>query len=216
MPRPKKTESQLQRMREKILDAAYAILLDKGAQGLSARSIAERLGIAHMTLFTYFANQDAILQALSERELAKIQAEQEIFEQRAAKEDIVQVIRDALSFFPEFEQKNPQIYHIAWVRIIEGVEDPQLAQVRMQSNLQHLARLIQIGIERGQFEARSPLLAAAVVFSMINTPLIFWHSGRIPSPAVRDRLVREILEAALRYLKKEELLSQVAARFGPV
>jgi AcrR family transcriptional regulator len=202
MPRPKKTEQQLQAKRDQILDAAYTILIEKGAQGLSARAIAEYLGIAHMTLYTYFANQDAILQALSEREMAKIQAQQDIFEQRAINQDILSVVRDALSFFPEFEQKNPQLYHIAWVRILEGVEDPQHAQLRMQSNIQHMARLIQIGIDQGKFEMRNPLMAAAAVFSMVNTPLIFAHSGRIPSPDIRDRLVQEMLEAAMRYLKK--------------
>jgi AcrR family transcriptional regulator len=202
MTRPKKTEQQLQAMRAQILDAAYAILLEKGAQGLSARAIAEHLGIAHMTLFTYFANQDAILQALSEREMAKIQAQQERFEQRAAKEDISTVTREALSFYPEFEKKNPQIYHIAWVRIHEGIEDPDQSQLRTQTNIQHLARLIQIGIEQGKFVKRPSFLAAAAVFSMINTPLIFWHSGRIPSSAIRDQLVQEMLEAAMLYLKK--------------
>jgi AcrR family transcriptional regulator len=203
MTRPKKTERQLQAMREQILDAAYAILIEKGTQSLSARAIAEHLGIAHMTLFTYFENQDAILQTLSEREMAKIQAQQNIFEVRATQEDIVSVTRDALSFFPEFEKKNPNIYHIAWVRIIEGADDPQHIQSRMQSNLQHIARLVQIGIQQGKFEERNPLLAAAAVFSMVNTPLIFSHSGRIRSVEFRDRLVDEMIEAAMRYLKIE-------------
>jgi AcrR family transcriptional regulator len=201
MTRPKKTEQQLQAMRQQILDAAYTILLEKGAQSLSARAIAEHLGIAHMTLFTYFENQDAILQALSEREMVKIQAQQSVFEQRATQEDIVAVTRDALAFYSEFEKKNPNIYHIAWVRIIEGVEDPQHVQARMQSNIQHIARLVQNGITQGIFENRNPILAAAAVFSMVNTPLIFSHSGRIPSIEFRDRLVQEMLEAAMRYLK---------------
>ena len=202
MTRPRKTETQLQVMREKILDAAYAVLLEKGTKGLSVRSIAERLGLAHMTLFTYFPNQDAILGALSEREMAKIQARQLLLEQRAAAEDIEGVMRAALSFFPEFARENPQIYQIAWVRMFEAGDDPKYLQQRMQSNIQHLARLIQIGIERGTFEERPTLLAAAAVLSMVNTPLIFWQSGRIPSMEMRDLLVQEVLEAAMRYLKK--------------
>lgn len=156
-----------------------------------------------MTLFTYFANQDAILQALSEREMAKIQVQQRIYEQRAKEEDISRVTRDALSFFSEFEMKNPHLYHIAWVMVIEGAESPEHVQERMQSNIFHLSRLIQIGIEQGQFEERDPFLAAATVFGMVNTPLIFSHSGRIRSPQFRDQLVQETLQAAMRYLKKE-------------
>jgi AcrR family transcriptional regulator len=202
MTRPKKNEQQILEMREKILDAALEILNEKGPNGLSSRGIAERLGIAHMTLFTYFANRDALLLALSEREMAKIHAQQEIFEQRAKTEDISLIMEEALLFFPEFEKKNPNVYHIAWVTVLEGRANPENLLPRTAMNIQHFTRLIQIGIDQGIFEERNPSLAAASVFSMINTPLILWHSGRIPSESIRDQMVQEMLTAAMRYLKK--------------
>jgi len=202
MTRPKKTPEQIEAMRARILDTAYTLLLETGLKGLSSRAIAERMDVAHMTLFTYFANQQAILQALADREMAKVQSQQEIIEKRAAAEDIVTVMRDALLFFPRFEKKNPNLYHVAWVIIIEGPESTGYSLPRIQMNIQHLARLIQIGIERGKFVARDPLLAASTVISLINTPLIFWHSGRIASAELRDRLVQEMLEAAMGYLTK--------------
>ena len=100
MPRPRKTETELADMRARILDAAYQVLLERGYQGLSARAIAEKLGVAHMALYTYFPNQAAILQALAEREMAAIHAQQECFERRAESEDIVHVVRGRAGILP--------------------------------------------------------------------------------------------------------------------
>lgn len=202
MTRPKKTAAQMDSMRTQILDAAYAILLDKGLTGLTSRAIAERLGTAHMTLFTYFENQEAILQALANREMAKVQLLQETFAVRAASEDILTVMRDALLFYPQFEKKNPNLYHVVWVMIFSGQHEAEYPTDRVQTNIQYLSRLIQIGIERGQFVPRDPALAASTVLSMINTPLIFWHSGRIATAEQRDRLIQEMLHAALGYLTR--------------
>jgi AcrR family transcriptional regulator len=204
MPRPKKSEEQLAEMRERILDAAYEILKSKGPKGLTSRAIASRLGIAHMGLYTYFPNQAAILHALGQRELAKIQTQQQKIERRVASQDIVAIMRTALAFFPQFEKKNPQLYHLAWVIPQVGLENRAQTRARMQSNVQHLARLIDIGIKQGVFQKRDPQLAAAAVLGMMNIPLILFHSGRLPSAAMRDQLAGEMLEAAIRYLAKSE------------
>ncbi len=68
-----------------------------------------------MGLYTYFPNQAAILQALGQRELAKIQTQQRQTEQLAETQDIVEVMRTALAFFPQWEKKNPDLYQLAWV-----------------------------------------------------------------------------------------------------
>ena len=61
MPRPKKTHEEKHLMRERILDCANAILQEDGPDAMSSRAIAERMGMAHMSLYTYFVNQRDIL-----------------------------------------------------------------------------------------------------------------------------------------------------------
>ncbi len=200
MSRPRHSEEHLQSMRARILDVAYAILVEKGSQALSARAIADELGMAHMTLYTYFENQPAILQALAERELVKLRAQQEEFEQRAEREDIVHVMRAALEFFPQFERENPNLFHLAWVTPQQQPEEMALANVQSRKSLEHLARLVHLGIERGVFKAREPQLAAAAAWGMVVFPLIMFHSGRIANPQQRDILVAEMLDAAMSYL----------------
>ncbi len=70
----------------------------------------------------------------------------------------------------------------------------------MENHRRHLARLIQLGIERDVLTNRDPDLAAATVLSIVNGPLILYHSGRLPDEALRDRMGEETLQAAMDYL----------------
>ncbi len=201
MSRPKKSEVELQAMRQQILDTALAILQEEGPQSLTSRAIAERMGIAHMSLYTYFDNQAAILRALQEREMAKFRAQQLATEQRAETEDIVRVVREALEFFITFARQNPNLYHLAWVMPEVGAESLEQNRQRMQGTVGYLARLFRLGMDRGSFKRRDPFLAAATVLGMVNTPFFLFHSGRMVDPDLRDRMVAEVLAAALGYLK---------------
>ena len=201
MPRPKKTEAQLEEMRQNILDAAYAILLEKGSEGLTSRAIADRIGVTHMTLFTYFPNQAAILQTLSAREFAKMRPQQEIFEQRAGVEDIQKVVDEVLRYYTDFARNSPNAYRLAWVMPEMGLESLVENRQRMRDTIGYLARLIMFGIEQGKFEKREPFLAAATVLGMVNMPYILFHSGKIKDPEMRDRMAEEVIAAAMGYLK---------------
>lgn len=60
---------------ERILDAAARLVLDGGVDALSTRAVAELAGMPVATLYQYFADRDAILLALVERDLAEMDAQ---------------------------------------------------------------------------------------------------------------------------------------------
>lgn len=201
MARPKKTEAQLQAAREQILETAYAILQEEGPQSLTSRAIAKRLGVAHMSLFySYFENQAAIISALRERELAKLRQQQQAIVQRAEHEEIAVLVREILEIPVRYARETPNLYYLAWIMPEVGGESPEENRQRMLGTVTQLARLIQIGIEQGKFAVRDASLAAATVLGMVNMPFIFFQSGRILDPAMRDRMVDEVLSAAIGYL----------------
>jgi AcrR family transcriptional regulator len=203
MPRPKKTPDQLASTREKILDVALSILQESGPEALTSRAIAEVLGVAHMSLFTYFKNHAAILRALRERELSKWQEQQQDFEQRATPENIVQIVEDVLRHYIDFARENPNLYRLTWVMPELGIESPEENRQRTLNTVGHLAGLLQLGMESGVFENREPLLSAGTALAMVNIPFILFHNGRLADPAMRDRMVEEVFSAAMGYLKKK-------------
>lgn len=202
MPRPKKTETEIKAMREQILDTAYAILQASGPEALTSRAIAEQMGMAHMSLFTYFKNQAAIRAALREREMNKMRTREDRIEQHAKTEEISKVLLELLELYIDFARENPNLYRLAWVMPEFGFESQEETRQRMQATVGRLAALIKLGMERGTFETRDPILAAGTVLGMINMPHILFHSGKLVNPAMRDQMVQEVLSAAMTYLKK--------------
>ncbi len=203
MPRPKKTPAQLESTREKILDISLSILQKDGPEAVTSRAIAEGLGVAHMSLFTYFENHAAILRALRERELSKWQAQQQDFEQRANSTNILQVVESVLRHYIDFARENPNLYRLAWVMPEIGIESSEENRLRTLNTVGHLASLLQPGMEAGVFENREPLLAAGTALAMVNTPFILFHNGRLADPIMRDRVVEEVFSATMGYLKKK-------------
>ncbi len=200
MPRPKKTAAQIEAVQQQILDTALEILQESGPQAITSRAIADRLGMAHMTLYTYFENQGAVLRALRQRELAKWRAQQQVFEQRAEVEDIRVVVEDLLRSFVAFARQNPNLYRMAWVMPEVSGESPEENRLRMQATVDLLAGLLQKGMEQCVFVSRNPFLAASTALAMVNTPYTLFHSGKLVDPILRDQMVDEMLRAARCYL----------------
>lgn len=57
---------------ERILDAAAGLVVAEGVEGLTTRSIAESAGLPVASLYQYFADKEAVLLALCERDMAEM------------------------------------------------------------------------------------------------------------------------------------------------
>jgi AcrR family transcriptional regulator len=59
--------------RAAVIDAAAAIVSERGYQGLNMRALAERFGVAPMTLYRHVRTKEDLLAALADRMLAEIE-----------------------------------------------------------------------------------------------------------------------------------------------
>ena len=203
MPRPKKTATEIQTMREKILDVALEIVIAEGPQAATSRAIAKQLDVSQMSLFTYFENQAGIVSALRNRMLSNWASVFEKIKERALTEDIPPLVKELLGMLVAFAKDNPNIYRMGWVVPEEGNPYLEEGQQKKLIAADFLASLLELGIERGDFAERDPLLAATTALGMVNVPFILFHTGRIDDPAFRDQMVDEVLSAAMGYLGKK-------------
>jgi hypothetical protein len=90
---------------------------------------------------------------------------------------------------------------MAWVMPEVGGESPAENRRRMQATVGQLANIMQKGIDTGAFTACQPFLAAGMALAIVNTPYLLFHSGKLIDPDLRDRMVEEVLVAAMGYLK---------------
>ncbi|HOT93555.1 MAG TPA: TetR/AcrR family transcriptional regulator, partial [Anaerolineae bacterium] len=203
MPRPKQTETEREAMRERILDAAHELLLEHGYDALTTRLIAERLGVSHMVLYTYFENHDALIQALRARLREEREASRAEALRQAETGDVAAVMREALQRYVTMAKEHPKMYSFMWVQPIHADALCSEPHRPYQGNVRYLAQLVQLGIERGVFVPRDPTLTAATVFAIIHAPSIFYHNGRLTDENLRDRMSAESLEIAMNYLLRE-------------
>ncbi|HNT74543.1 MAG TPA: TetR/AcrR family transcriptional regulator [Anaerolineae bacterium] len=202
MPRPKQTEEERDVMRERILDAAYDLLMEQGMDALTTRVIAERLGVSHMVLYTYFENHDALVQALRARLREEREASRAEALRQAENGDVVAVMRDSLARYTQSAKEHPKMYTFMWVQPIACDQTCPEPHRPFQGNVRHLAQLAQLGMERGVFAQRDPTLAAAAVFAIVQAPLLLYLNGRLNDEELRDQLSVEALEAAMGYLMR--------------
>jgi AcrR family transcriptional regulator len=198
MPRAKKTDQEIQAMRARILDAALALLRQEGPEGVSIRKIAERIGVSHMLLYSYFENRAEIIGWLRERGFVQMEAFCAESLRRAEAGDALVQVRALLERFVRISHEHPVLYQLAWRRDLGLRTDSQNVTVV----LEHLSQLIQLCIERGQCVARDPRLAATVAFGMVNGTLMLYHSVSALGQTDQARLETEIIDAAITFLKQ--------------
>ena len=194
----KKTEQEIKLMRERILDATIELARQEGLEGVSIRKIAERVGVSHMLLYSYFENRAAILQSLRERGFEQMEAAFAESLRRAETGDALVQVRASLGRFILLSQEYPKLYQLAWRSATSwGVDSQNMTKI-----LEHLSRLIQLCIERGQCIERDPALAAVMVFGIVNGTLMMYHSVTALGETGQAQLETEVIQAALTYLTK--------------
>ena len=198
MPRAKRTEQEIKKMRERILDATLELLQQEGLEGVSIRKIADRIGVSHMLLYSYFENRAAIMQSLRERGFEQMDAFFAESLRRAETGDALVQVRASLGRFIQLSHDYPKLYQLAWRSATSWRVDSQ----NMATSLDHISRLIELCIERGQCIERDPALAAVMVFGIVNGTLMLYHSISALGEAERTQVELEAIEAAITYLTK--------------
>ena len=199
MPRPKQTPEQIAAMRERILDAALALVSEQGPQALTIRAIAKQVGVSHMVLYTYFENRAALVAAFVGRQRERMKARRAEIVRRAEAGDVREALRESLASYALMAQERPQIYRYQWVQPIDAPHHTN-QHYHLRGQQKHLAHLIQLGIERGIIANRDPDLAAAAVLCIVNTPHILHLSGRLQDKTLHTQLETETLKIAMDYL----------------
>jgi TetR/AcrR family transcriptional regulator, tetracycline repressor protein len=73
MPKTSRSREPAARLNEEtVVDAALALIAERGLDGLSMRALGEQLGVEAMSLYHWFASKDRLLDAVADRLLAKV------------------------------------------------------------------------------------------------------------------------------------------------
>lgn len=199
MPRPKQTPEEIAAMRTRILNAATELALQKGPGALTIRSIAEQLGVSHMVLYSYFKNRDDLMQTLSERQQKKLKHQLDFALQRSSENATCDIVHEWLSFYSRVARSHPHLYEITWGPSARP-KHIDMQEKQFKTQIENLSQLLAIGMERGEFFRRDPLLASSTATIMVNAPLIVYFSGRGHQQNLLNDIADETVKAAMCYL----------------
>jgi TetR/AcrR family transcriptional regulator, fatty acid metabolism regulator protein len=164
--------------RRQLLDAAVRVFARKGFHASRVGDIAEEAGVAHGLLYHYFKSKDQVLEAVFHDNwsvlLARIRSVEESDEPAADQlRHIAAVVLRTWLHLPD----------VVRVVIREFGRSPELAERigELAQPIDSIARVIERGIERGEFKKVDPRVAATVVYGSIDELLTAWVLDRLPS-----------------------------------
>ena len=165
--------------RRQLLDAAVRVFARKGFHASRVGDIAEEAGVAHGLLYHYFKSKDDVLEAVFHANwsvlLARIASVEETDEPAADQlRHISAIVLRTWLHLPD----------VVTVVIREFGRSPELADriVELAQPIDAFARVIERGIERGEFRKDiDPRVAATVVYGSIDELLTAWVLDRLPA-----------------------------------
>ncbi|MHB1629343.1 MAG: TetR/AcrR family transcriptional regulator [Bacilli bacterium] len=137
--------------REEIVKAAYGLLADAGFEGFRVRTVAERVGINHATLLHYFSTKEALVEAVLQHMLEKLQQEGYSHGNVCAMDAICREFADSRRRLVE----HPEFFVVLSELQLRAHRAPLIAAALERMNSawrQYLTHLLQRGIENGEFQ----------------------------------------------------------------
>ncbi|HEX3850596.1 MAG TPA: TetR/AcrR family transcriptional regulator [Polyangiaceae bacterium] len=182
-----------------ILDATVRVLEKEGADNASTSRIAEVAGVSVGTLYQYFANRDAILDALQDREFERATEMIGRVLARGAYASDREAARAVIEGLLELHAAAPAMHRLL---VVEGLRVTPAARVqafdlRMVSTIRSFLALSNVRIRRSNLDA-----AAFVVYQAVRASTLACLLERPPG-LDSATLVDEITDLVLRYLVED-------------
>jgi AcrR family transcriptional regulator len=200
IPRTAKTPPPIRHARRKdarpgeLLAAALDLFVEKGFAATRVEEVARRAGVSKGTLFLYFTSKEELFKAVVRENISggfsQWNAEFEAFEGGTP-----DMLRHCMTLWWQ-RQGNVKVSGITKLMLSEGKNFPELALFYQQEVIQpaHLliARILQRGVDRGEFAALDMKYAVFTVLApMIFLQLLMHSNTACYDPAEQTELVPE-------------------------
>ncbi|KQM39396.1 hypothetical protein ASE56_02920 [Microbacterium sp. Leaf203] len=170
----------LEERRERLLDAALAVVADAGASALSLRRVAERAGVAHRVVTYAFGSKTALVEAVLHR--ASQRTLEAVWADDLALDDFAAAVRLALRGLARDLRRHESEYRVVSELTASARSHPDL-RAAAQSEIEASIRAISDSIERWStatgrtLETPIPIVAAALRAS-VDGLVEWWLSSR--------------------------------------
>ena len=182
-----------------ILDGTIRVLEQEGPDLATTSRIAEVAGVSVGTLYQYFANRDAILDALQDREFERAGAMMSRVLARGAYDSDRDVARAVIEGLLELHGAAPALHRLLVVKglSVTPTERVQAFDMRIVALIRSFLSLAKLRIRRQNLDA-----AAFVIYQAVRATMLACLLER-PAGLDSETLVDEITDLVLRYLASD-------------
>jgi len=209
---------------ERILETAEALLLRQGIRATTLDQVVERLGISKKTLYDYFPSKEALVEAVLERFLMRMETQVQELQQAHAQDPLLAIVAAANFAYHTLSTLNPVLLR-ELPRLAPPLQEKLLGHIRtlIQTNLQsNLQKGIECGLFRKDLDLDFiPTWMFYILTQVILNPDFAQVVGRsIPEVYAESALLflySFTTEAGrLRLKEYQNLIRQTYARPGPI
>ena len=157
--------------RERILEAAHGLFVEKGFAAVSMREIAARSDVTKSLIHHHFGNKEALWELVKERAFASYAEGQEA-ELHAAEEPDADLLKNAVIRYFGFLQSNPEVVRLfAWTHLDEDQSCGRLDAELVRLGAARVRQLQERGLLR-------PDVNPAHVVTMFVNACTQWFAAR--------------------------------------
>lgn len=200
MARPKNSPEKIEDMRNKMMDAVIGLLDDVSPDKVSIRMIAEKINVSHMVFYTYFKDRAEIITALIKREQERTNQHFQGLAEKASRMPVKQVLEEFIRGYSIEGHQHPKVFRLYWLSMANGGKNTLQTRKQLDNLYQKIADLLKIGMDKGEIRRRNPELAAFMVMSLINAPIMAHFCGNKPDGITCEEVLEENLLAVNAYL----------------
>lgn len=191
--RRKPTQERSRALVEAVLEATAQILVSEGPDKASTNRIARRAGVSVGSVYQYFPNKEALIEALAERHVQRRLEVALTHLQGAFDQSIEELTRRAVTALIAAHRESPELHQVlAQQASVDVVQ--RLRRVAEQA----LAADMTLRHQRGENSVTNPELAAFLVVTVIDESIQTAVQHR-PDLLEDDALIEELTRLTVRY-----------------
>ena len=199
---------------DEILDAAYGQFVMRGFTATKMEDIARAAGVTSGTVYRYFTNKEELLRAVVHESFARAFSDGEDLLSRHsgnAHELLALVVRMWWRNLGE-----TRFSGIPKLMIVESANFPELAQTYERELIARgeaiIARVIEYGIERGEFRRVNVNVAVKLIEAPIIMAILWKHSDSCGAAALDvDRFLDEVIRTLTHGLANKSPITEQAS-----
>jgi AcrR family transcriptional regulator len=186
--------------KDRIAEAALAILESEGAEAVSMRRVAEAAGVTAMAIYHHFRNREALLGAITDREFAKLLGYIEQAPKRGSTERRLARVMEA---YVDYALDRPRIFDYVFAEARESARRyPDDFRARRSPTLNPVADAVARAIERGEFKKDDVWEVALELWAHVHGYVTLYRAGRFNLPEKKFRaLVRRSIRRLMHGLE---------------